>query len=68
MMSMRTRVESYPIRRIRWTVDELRAKESKLKEQFGSIEDLYLKQETIGLTVAERDAMEQLRNIRFLLG
>lgn len=67
-MSMRTRVESYPIRRIRWTVDELRAKESKLKEQFGSIEDLYLKQETIGLTVAERDAMEQLRNIRFLLG
>ncbi|WP_049187851.1 hypothetical protein [Alloscardovia omnicolens] len=66
-MSAHAQMMSYPIHRIRLTINQLKSKESELKEEFGSIEDLYLKQETIGLTVAERNAMEQLRNIRFLL-
>ena len=67
-MSMQSKNDSYPIKRVKLTSIELRAEESKLSKEFGSLDELRLKHDTLGLTIAEHDALNRLHSIRFLLG
>lgn len=59
---------SFDIPRKAWTQEDLRTTEQTLTSKYGSLEELYNRYVSYGLSTSEYEAMVTLRKIRFLQG